>query len=59
MQDISQLMRTLFLVGLVSLGAPIAGCTVVEDDEPDATLHSDVDDDDVDLDDDEVEIETD
>jgi hypothetical protein len=58
MQDISHLIRNLFLVGLVSVGAPIAGCTIVEDDEPDVQLHSDVDDDDVELDDD-VEIEVD
>lgn len=56
MQDVSHLIRNLFLVGIVSLGAPIAGCTVVEDDEPDVQL--DADDDDIDLDDD-VEVEVD
>ena len=58
MQDISHLIRNLFLVGLVSLGAPIAGCTVVEDEDPDATYTVDDDDAEVDLDDD-VEVEVD
>jgi hypothetical protein len=49
MQDISNLVRNLFLAGLISLGAPIAGCTVVEDDEPDARVQVDEDDDDVDI----------
>jgi hypothetical protein len=55
MQDISQTMRNIFLVGLISLGAPIAGCTVVdEDDDPDVEFQAD------DLDDDEeVEVEID
>ena len=55
MQDISQAMRNLFLVGLISLGAPIAGCTVVdEDDDADLQLQAD------DLeDDDDVEVEID
>lgn len=58
MQDISHLIRNLFLVGLVSLGAPLAGCTVVEDEEPDARFQVDEDDDDVEFEDD-VEIEVD
>lgn len=58
MQDISHLVRNLFLVGLISLGAPLAGCTVVEDEDPD-DVQLQADDDDVELDDDEVEIEVD
>jgi hypothetical protein len=55
MQDFSQTMRNIFLIGLLSLGAPIAGCTVVdEDDDADLQLQSD------DLDDaDDVEVEID
>ena len=54
MQNISQTMRNIFLVGLISLGAPIAGCTVVEDDDDDADVQLQADD----LEDDEdVEIE--
>ncbi|WP_162917428.1 hypothetical protein [Dongia deserti] len=50
MQDISRLIRNLFLVGVVAF-APVAGCTMVEDDEePDFQLDSDVDDDDDDVD---------
>lgn len=58
MQDMSRLIRGLFLVGIVSLGAPVAGCTIVEDEDPDVQLDSDADDDDIDLDDD-VEVEVD
>jgi hypothetical protein len=58
MQDLSHLIRTFFLVGLVSLGAPIAGCTVVEDEDPDAAYTIDDDDAEVELDDD-VEVEVD
>ena len=54
MQDISQTVRNIFLVGLLSLGAPIAGCTVVEDDDDDADVQLQADD----LEDDEeVEVE--
>lgn len=35
MQDISQTLRNILLVGLISFGAPIAGCTVVEEDDDD------------------------
>jgi len=59
MQDVSNLFRNLFLIGLFSLGAPIAGCTVVEDDDSDAQIRAEVDEDDeVELDDD-VEVEVD
>jgi hypothetical protein len=58
MQDVSHLIRNLFLVGLVSLGAPIAGCTVVEDEDPDPAYTIDDDDAEVELDDD-VEVEVD
>ena len=57
MQDISQTMRNIFLVGLLSLGAPVAGCTVVEDDDDDdadVQVQADDLDDDEDVD---VEIE--
>jgi hypothetical protein len=56
MQDISETMRNIFLVGLISLGAPIAGCTVVDDDDDDADVQLQADDleDDEDI---EVEIE--
>jgi hypothetical protein len=55
MQDISQTMRNIFLVGLLSLGAPIVGCTVVdEEDDADLQLHADDMEDDEDVD---VEIE--
>jgi hypothetical protein len=60
MQDVSNLIRNLLLVGVVSFGAPVVGCTVVEDDDNDAQIRADVDDDEVDLDDDddvEVEVE--
>jgi hypothetical protein len=55
MQDISQTMRNIFLIGLISLGAPIAGCTVVEDDDDaDVQLQADELDDDDDV---EIEVE--
>jgi hypothetical protein len=55
MQDMSHLIRGLALVGLVSLGAPVVGCTIVEDDdEPDVRLEADDLEDDEDV---EVEVE--
>ena len=59
MQDPWHLMRNLFLIGLVSLGAPVAGCTVVEEDEPGAQLDVDDDDAELDLGDDDVDVEVD
>ena len=54
MREISQTMRNIFLVGAISLGVPIAGCTVVEDDDDDADVQLQADD----LEDDEdVEVE--
>ena len=55
MQDISQTLRSIFLVGLLSLGASVAACTVVDDDDDDdADVQLQADD----LDDDEeVEVE--
>lgn len=39
-QDISRPIRNLFLARLISLGAPIAGCTVVEVDEDEDHVES-------------------
>ena len=52
MQDLSHVIRSLFLIGLVSMAAPIAGCTVDADDDDDADVQfqTDDDDDDVELD---------
>jgi hypothetical protein len=33
--DTSHLIRNLSLIGLISLGAPIASCTIVEEDDDD------------------------
>jgi hypothetical protein len=56
MQDVTHLIRSFALIGLVSLSATIAGCTVVDDDDEDADVEFQADD----LDDDEdVDIDID
>jgi hypothetical protein len=50
MADVTHVIRSLLLTGIVCFGVPIAGCTI-EEDEPDVHLDADeLNDDDADID---------